>query len=74
MKNIILIIPIVFWSLINLNAQAIDPAFFTQVDQLFKTHVKAGAIDYKAIEKDTTNRFIKQKAREARKRAMNVKK
>lgn len=53
MKNIILIIPIVFWSLININAQAIDPAFFTQVDQLFKTHVKAGAIDYKAIEKDS---------------------
>lgn len=53
MKNLILIIPIVLLSFGNIHAQTIDPGFFTTVDQLFKTHVKAGAIDYPAIKEDS---------------------
>lgn len=52
MKNSIFIILILFWPFFTAEAQTIDPSFFTQVDQLFKSHVQDGAIDYSAIQQD----------------------
>lgn len=72
MKNLILIIPIVLWSFININAQAVDPGFFTQVDQLFKTHVKQGAIDYKAIEQDSNFPAVIKKVAETDWKKLNT--